>query len=180
MTDAADPHAPPVPAFLEDPLLAVAVAESEEFVGSAGWDQRPQLFALVPTAELMEAQPEMAAQLDQGSFYTPIAQEELPDGDLAEALAHLSWPPAVAGCVLVQEIVVLPPSAQTELSEDPTEAAEQAARHPERTEARLAVGVLRDGGGACVMRLRGEHEDTPLRGADLAPNLIDALELTFA
>lgn len=167
------------PAFLEDPLLAVAVSESEEFVASAGWEQRPQLFALVPTAELIEAQPEMAGQLDQGSFYTPIAQDELPEGELADALAQVSWPGAVAGCVLVQEIVVLPPSAQQELSQDPAEAAAQAAAHPERTEARLAVGVLRGGGGACLMRLRGEHEDTPLRGADLAPNLVDALELTF-
>lgn len=171
---------PTPPAFLEDPLLAVAVTEAEEFVGSAGWEQRPQLFALVPTADLIVAQPDMAGQLDVGSYYTPIAQEELPDGDLSEALAQLTWPSAVEGCVLVQEIVVLPPTAQAELSEDPAEAAKQAAEHPERTEARLAVGVLRDGsGGACLMRLRGEHEETPLRGADLAPNLITALELTF-
>jgi len=174
-----DDGAPTPPAFLEDPLLAVAVGEAEEFVGSAGWEQRPQLFALVPTADLIAAQPEMAGQLDVGSYYTPIAQEDLPDIDLSDALAQLSWPPAVEGCVLVQEIVVLPPTAQEELSDDPEVAAEQAAVHPERTEARLAVGVLRGGSGACVMRLRGEHEDTPLRGADLAPNLISALELTF-
>lgn len=171
--------APTPPAFLEDPLLAVAVTEAEEFVGSAGWEQRPQLFALVPTADLIAAQPEMAGQLDEGSYYTPIAQEDLPDIDLSDALAQVSWPPAVEGCVLVQEIVVLPPEAQGDLSEDPEVAAEQAAQHPDRTEARLAVGVLRDGSGACLMRLRGEHEDTPLRGADLAPNLISALELTF-
>ncbi|RIJ77204.1 hypothetical protein D1871_08885 [Nakamurella silvestris] len=164
---------------MEDPLLAVAVTEAEEFVGSAGWEQRPQLFALVPTADLIAAQPEMAGQLDEGSYYTPIAQEDLPDIDLSDALAQVSWPPAVEGCVLVQEIVVLPPEAQGDLSEDPEVAAEQAAQHPDRTEARLAVGVLRDGSGACLMRLRGEHEDTPLRGADLAPNLISALELTF-
>ncbi len=180
MTDPLDQDVPPVPAFLEDPLLAVAVTEAEEFVGSAGWDQRPQLFALVATADLLAAQPEMAAQLDQGSYYTPIAQDELPGGELSDALAQMSWPSAVVGCVLVQEIVVLPPSAQDEMPTDAEEAAELAAQHPERTEARLAAGVLRDGGGACLMRLRGEHEGTPLRGANLAPNLITALEMTFA
>lgn len=180
MTDPLEQDAPPVPAFLEDPLLAVAVAEAEEFVGSAGWDQNPQLFALVVTADLIAGQPELAHQLDVGSYYTPIAQDGLPDGELAEALAQMSWPEAVVGCILIQEIVVLPPSAQDELSQDSTDAATLAAEHPERTEARLAAGVLRGGGGACLMRLRGEHEDTPLRGADLAPNLITALEMTFA
>lgn len=47
------------PDFLEDPFLAEAVREAEEFVGSAGWDQQPQLFALVATAELLDAQPEI-------------------------------------------------------------------------------------------------------------------------
>jgi hypothetical protein len=112
--------------------------------------------------------------------YTPIAQEELPEGELSDALAQISWPAEVAGCVLVQEIVVLPPAAQDSLSDDPVIAAEQAARHPDRAEARLAAGVLRDApGGACLMRMRGEHDDAPLRGGDLAPNLLEALRLTF-
>ncbi len=169
-----------VPAFLEDPLLAMAVSEAEDFVAAAGWDQAPQLFALVETADLLKAQPEMADQLDTSSFYTPIAQDSLPAGELAEALSQLSWPSAVAGCILIQEIVVLPPSAQEALSDDVAEAAMQAATHPARTEARLAAAVLRDGGAACLMRLRGENSDTPLRGADLAPNLVQALRLTFA
>ena len=59
-------------------------------------------------------------------------------------------------------------------------AADEAAAHPDRTEARLAAGVLRDArGGACLLRLRGEHDDAPLRGADLAPNLLKALRQTF-
>lgn len=170
---------PPAPAFLEDPFLAVAVAEAEEFVGSAGWDQQPQIFALVRTAELLATQPEMAAHLDPDVVYTPIAQDPLDDPDLPTALERLAWPDAIAGCVLVQEIVVLPPSAQDALPDDPAAAAAVAAAHPDRTEARLAVGVLRDGGAACLMRLAGEHSDAPLRGADLAPNLVQALRLTF-
>jgi hypothetical protein len=91
--------------------------------------------------------------------------------------------------VLVQEIVVLPPSAAEALSDDPGVAADQAASHPDRAEARLVAGVLREGGSACLLRVRpattgaeGEAADPvePLRGADLAPNLLAALRLTFA
>lgn len=167
------------PDWWEDPDLAVAVAEVEEFAASAGWDAPPQLFALVATADLMAAQPDLAPSLG-AAVYTPIAQESLPDGELSDALAQISWPAEVAGCVLVQEIVVLPPEAGADLSDDPAEAADQAARHPARAEARLVAGVLRDAtGGACLMRMRGEHDDAPLRGGDLAPNLIAALHLTF-
>jgi hypothetical protein len=167
------------PQWWEDPDLAFAVAEVEEFAGTAGWDAPPQLFALVNTADLLATQPNLAASLGP-AVYTPIAQEALPAGELSDALAHISWPDEVAGCVLVQEIVVLPPAAQESLSDDPAIAAEQAARHPDRAEARLAAGVLRDAaGGACLMRMRGEHDDAPLRGGDLAPNLLAALRLTF-
>ena len=167
------------PDWWEDPDLAAAIAEVEEFAATAGWDARPQLFALVNTAELLAAQPTLASSLG-AAVYTPIAQEALPDGELSDGLAQISWPAEVAGCVLVQEIVVLPPGAEPLLSHDPHIAAEQAARHPDRTEARLTAGVLRDGqGGACLMRMRGEHDDTPLRGGDLAPNLLTALRLTF-
>jgi hypothetical protein len=167
------------PEWWEDPDLAVAVAEVEEFAGSAGWDQPAQLFALVNTADLLTAQPDLAASLGAAVF-TPIAQESLPDGELSDALAQLSWPAEVAGCVLVQEIVVLPPAAQQSLSDDPALATEQAAAHPDRAEARLVAGVLRNlPGGACLLRLRGDNAETPLRGGDLAPNLLAALRLTF-
>ncbi len=168
------------PDWWEDPDLAIAVAEVEEFAGAAGWDAPPQLFALVVTSDLLAAQPALAPTLGDAARFTPIAQESLPAGELSEALAQISWPPEVAGCVLVQEIVVLPPEAGTSLSADPATAADEAAGHPDRTEARLAAGVLRAAdGGACLLRLRGEHDDAPLRGADLAPNLLAALRLTF-
>ena len=174
-----DVSAPGTPEWWEDADLAVAVAEVEEFAGTAGWDAPAQLFALVNTADLLAAQPGLAESLGS-TVYTPIAQDSLPEGELSEALAQISWPDEVAGCVLVQEIVVLPPGAEPSLSDDPETAAEQAAQHPQRTEARLAAGVLRDGpGGACLMRMRGEHDDAPLRGGDLAPNLLAALKLTF-
>ena len=168
------------PDWWEDPDLAIAVADVEEFAGAAGWDAAPQLFALVVTSELLAAQPALAPTLTAATRFTPIAQESLPAGELSQALSQVCWPPEVAGCVLVQEIVVLPPEAWASLSADPEAAANQAADHPDRTEARLAAGVLRDAkGGACLLRLRGEHDDAPLRGADLAPNLLKALRMTF-
>ncbi|WP_231988279.1 PPA1309 family protein [Nakamurella panacisegetis] len=222
-SDPVDPASliPPAqaPYWWEDPDLAAAVAEVEEFVGSAGWDAAPQMFALVRTADLAAAQPGLAAALADSGVFTPIAQEVLPPGDLSEALSTISWPDEVAGCVLVQEIVVLPPSAVATRAEgsperaqdllpgeadaegSPTSAAntattraegsfresndveitaEEAAAHPDRVEARLAAGVLRDGkGGACLLRVRGKDDATPLRGGDLAPNLLRALHATF-
>jgi hypothetical protein len=187
-----DPAAPPVapPYWWEDPDLAAAVAEVEEFVGTAGWDKAPQMFALVRTSDLLATQPGLAATLSDAGVFTPIAQEVLPAGDLSEALSQISWPDEVGGCVLVQEIVVLPPSAVERAApaadngkhqrNDVEITAEQAAAHPERAEARLAAGVLRgQQGGACLLRVRGKEDATPLRGADLAPNLLSALQATF-
>jgi hypothetical protein len=191
---AVDPPAPDgpteLPQWWEDPELATAVAEADQYAGEAGWDSPARLFALVTTDELRRAQPELAGHLADSGRYTPIAQDALPGDDLEQALAGIAWPEAVAGCVLVQEILVVPPEVGAELADDP-QAAEQAARHPARTEARLAAGVLRGApGGACLLRLRPDRADPaaadpaeqpePLRGADLAPGLVAALHATFS
>ncbi|MET3803935.1 hypothetical protein ABIB25_000921 [Nakamurella sp. UYEF19] len=179
------------PYWWEDPDLAAAVAEVEDFAATAGWDVPPQMFALVRTSDLLAAQPELAATLADSGTFTPIAQDVLPTGDLSEALSQISWPPEVGGCVLVQEIVVLPPASLPTVdgvplddasreSNDVEITAEEAAAHPDRAEARLAAGVLRGSkGGACLLRVRGKEDGTPLRGADLAPNLLIALQATF-
>jgi hypothetical protein len=175
--------------------VAGLAREVEEFVASGGWDQPPQLFALVPTAALLDEQPELAGQLDSSSPLTPVAQESLPEGDLGEALARIAWPEIVLGCALVQEIIVLPPDAEADLpgtAEADAEAdAERlrraAADHPQRTEARLVAAVLREGGVACVMRLRGgkhanrenEDDDEIIEHPELAPNLVEALKATL-
>ena len=82
-----------------------AVIEIERHVSSAGWDQPAQLFALVPTEELLAAEPQLAAQLDADDAsqpLTPVAQGELPGGmddeHLADALARIEWPDGVSGC----------------------------------------------------------------------------------
>src|SRR5690606_23190238 len=121
--------------------LPAAAREIEEFVGNAGWDQPAQVFALVPTSELLAAEPELADQLDQSAPLTPVAQEALPNEDLGEALAQIAWPEQVAGCAVAQEIVVLPPEAEAELPTDAEQARQAAAQHPQRQEARLVAAV---------------------------------------
>ncbi|MFL6145198.1 MAG: PPA1309 family protein [Labedaea sp.] len=167
-----------------DDLRAVA-REVEDFVSTGGWDQAPQLFALVPTVELVAKQPELAGQLDQSAPLTPVAQEAMPAADLAETLAGIVWPDAVHGCVLAQEILVLPPEAEAALPADdgdgPEELRRAAAAHPQRREARLVAAVLRDGSSTCVLRLRGAEADTDevMESPDLAPNLTRALLSTL-
>lgn len=163
--------------------LEVAAAEIEEFVGAAGWDRGPALFALVRAAQFAADEPDAAERLGlsgaANDALTPIEQEELPEGDLDAALARIAWPPSVAGCALSQEILILPPSVEESLRDDATSLA-AAAGHPERREARLVVAVLRDGASAAVLRLRGtDGEDDLLTGPDLAPNLVAALIATL-
>lgn len=165
-------------------MLEPAIAEIETHVHAAGWDRPPMLFALVRAAQLQADDPQAARRLGlaelPGDVITPIEQEELPDQPLDELLAGIAWPPSVAGCAVSQEIVILPPSAEAGLTDE--EAAERAANHPERREARLVVGVLRDGSSATLLRMRaaGDGADELLTGPDLAPNLVAALLDTLA
>ncbi|MGH3938701.1 MAG: PPA1309 family protein [Pseudonocardiaceae bacterium] len=176
----------PYPSEFSRALPATA-REVEEFVAAAGWDQQPQLFALVPTPTLLASQPDLADQLDLQAALTPVAQDALPAGELDTALAGIEWPDAVAGCALAQEIVVLPPGAATglgELPDDPVEARRVAIEHPQRREGRLVAAVLREGVGACVLRLRagsgGDPEQEELvEDPQLAPNLLRALLATL-
>jgi hypothetical protein len=174
-----------------------------EFADADGWDRPPQMFALVPTAELVAAEPALQDQLDDGAELTPVAQEPLPadvTGELAldEFLATTSWPEVVRGCVLVQQIVVLPPDAEQTLDDaiapllaDPA-AADRAGRdaaitHPGRRDARLFAGVLRDGVSLCLLQIRPEEDEEDPFGGDLdlrtapnlAPNLVEALAHTL-
>jgi hypothetical protein len=167
---------------VSDGLLAHAAAEVEAHVGQAGWDQRPSLFALVRADQFTRDDPETAGRLGltdgPGDALTPIEQEQLPDEPLDEVLAHIAWPAAVTGCVLSQEILVLPPSADADVGDT-----NDAAAHPERREARLVVAVLRDGTSAAMLRLRnreGAADDDLLTGPDLAPNLVEALRATLS
>jgi len=164
-----------------DPLtspLSFVVGEVEGHVAEAGWDQPPQLFALVQTEALLRAEPSLAQSMglvpgDPASL-TPVAQDALGD----EQLASLVFGAGVLGVVLAHEVLVLPPSAEALLEADP---AAVAAEHPERREVRMVVGVARGGTTSCVLRLRGAGEDADERvtGPDLAPALSAALLATL-
>ena len=177
-------------------LLEATIAEIEAHVAAAGWDQRPSLFALVRAAQFAADDPETAARLRidvaDGDLLTPIEQEELPDEPLDTVLGGIAWPDAVTGCVLSQEIVVLPPSAEQDVASAGLSSGDDIARaaaHPQRREARLIAGVLRDGTTAVLLRLRpaldseagtdGDPDGELLTGHDLAPNLVAALLATF-
>jgi hypothetical protein len=174
----------PAPLVPLGPLDAVT-AEIETHLAAAGWDQKPALFALVPT-RLVASEPEGARLLGVGpqdeipaESMTPIAQDDLPDQPLDEALGGIEWPAAVAGCAVSQEILILPPGAEDELSE--TAAVADAAAHPDRREARLVVAVTRDGRTSSVLRIRSQSDqpDDIAFAGDLAPNLALALRATL-
>jgi hypothetical protein len=164
------------------PVLLSVVAEVEGHLAEAGWDQPPQLFALVDTEELLRAEPQLAESMglvvSRPGALTPIAQEPLGDAPLDEQLASMVFGPEVLGVVLAHEVLVLPPSAEAALEEDPEAVA---ADHPERREVRMTVGVLRDGSRESVLRLRGRDgaEDERVTGGDLAPGLSEALLATL-
>jgi hypothetical protein len=182
----------PAPSSASSSALEAVAAEIEIHVARSGWERPPTLFALVRTAQFAAQEPETAARLglEETSFtrpeaLTPIEQDGLAAGELDEILAQIAWPDSVAGCGLSQEIVFLPPSAEAEISRASAEPTLTAAlAHPDRREARLVVTVLRDGTSAAVLRLRaagngdGTGEDL-LTGADLAPNLVEALIATL-
>ncbi|WP_427889890.1 PPA1309 family protein [Kribbella sp. GL6] len=169
--------------------LSSAVVEIEKHVSSAGWDQPAQLFALVPTAELLRAEPQLAAELgaeDASQPLTPVAQGELPGGvdddNLADALGRIEWPDGVAGCALAIERIVLPAAAESGLSsvESDAELARLAGSDPRRHEVRMVAAVLREGGRFGAVRLRAHDEDSAvLTGVDLVPTLCEVLSLTF-
>lgn len=159
--------------------LSQAVVEIEQHVSAAGWDQPAQLFALVPTADLLAAEPGLDIELS--SELTPVAQEGLPAGaddeGLAAALARIEWPAGVTGCAIAVERIVLP----TDASAASAASAAEAARDPRRHEVRMVAGVLRDGERFGAVRLRAHDEDSAvLTGTDLVPTLCDVLALTFA
>jgi len=164
--------------------LRVAVREIERHAASTGWDRSPRLFALVPSVALLEAEPALADQLGLDpapapDALTPVEQDDVTfEQPLEDLLATMEWPAEVVGVALVLETVVLPAAAEREA---PTSRADTwAAEHPDREEARVAVGVHRDGRRACALRWRRHDDDTDVVTAEnLAPALADALAATL-
>ena len=162
--------------------LAAVVREVEVHAARSGWDQPAQLFALVGTAELLEREPQLADLLgveqDSADGLTPVEQETVSES-LEELLPTILWPPEVDGCAVVVEAMTVPPGS-ADVPDDAEAAAEYAASHPDREEARIVAGVLRTGESWCAIRQRAHDEDDMvLTGNDLVPALLELLHATL-
>ena len=178
------PELPEMPVF--DSVLSAAVREIEAHAAEAGWDQPARLYALVPTADLLRREPALAAAmgLDEtqaAGTLTPVEQDTLPDADSLEAsLARIMWPAEVFGCAAVVERLVLPPSVDGEIPEDPEAAERFAAEHPDRQEVRIVAAATRDGETHCALRLKSHDDDqSVVESPDLVPALLELLQSTL-
>ena len=161
--------------------LRRAVLEIDASLASGGWDHPPRLYALVETRRLLEREPALADDLgltaapdarSTGGF-TAVEQDPLPaERSLEDLLGGIEWPEEVDGCAAAVERVVLPPSAEEQLPEDPVALRTYAAQHPDRHEVRIVAAALRDGRAHCTLRIRGHDDAELLEGAALVPGLL--------
>jgi hypothetical protein len=120
------------------------------------------------------------SDVDEDDRLTAVEQEHfVPSDDLVDDLAQLSWPAAVDGCAVAVERLFLPAGTEIELPDDPAEAAEAVAAHPQRQEVRVVVGVDRRGGRHGVARVRSRPDEL-LGATDLVPGLAEVLAHTLA
>jgi hypothetical protein len=165
--------------------LSRAVTEIERHAAGRGWDQPPRLYALAPTEDLLRREPDLAEQLGEDAAsvepgaLTPVEQQ-LSDQPLEDVLPTITWPETVAGCAVVVERIVLPPEAEQGMPDDPAEAVSWAQNHPNRTDVRIVVGVLRDGSQTAVLRVRGhDNDDDLIHDPDFSSDLGTALAETL-
>jgi len=139
------------------PELAPLVRELELHSAGAGWDRPAQVFALVPTADLIEREPGLAEMLADAGPLTPIEQDDLPGESLEDALHQIMWGPEVAGVAAIAERLM--------------EGGE---------EVRVVASAHRDGGSWCALRMRShDDEASVLVGPDLVPGLVELLASTL-
>lgn len=169
-----------------DALLA-ALIDLERHIGQHGWDQPPRLFALVPTDDLIAAEPELAetqglvgtAQGGEPGALTAIEQEHFqPTTDLVADLTSITWPPAVYGCAVSFERTFLPSGSEGDIPDDPEEAAAYVAEHDKREDIRVVVGADRGDNSQGVARLVSQPDEL-LGAEDLVPGLAEVLAHTL-
>jgi hypothetical protein len=143
------------------PELEVVMRELVAYVDGEGWDQYHRLFALADTRWIQAYNPHLSGQLDISRSFVPIEQEELPYGPLDQVLEQIGWPPEVAGCVLITELHVLPPSAEQEIpyTYDEREIEHWVRTHPEVLRVRAAIGVTRVGEHRTLEQKEGDPAD---------------------
>jgi hypothetical protein len=159
--------------------LVAAMLNAEAYVARQNWGQPPQLFSLATKSSLTAADRVLSGELrdEEPDTLIPVAQDPLPEGEPFDVLATVRWPDQVVGCVLVTELVTLPPEAEKDAPGDPVAAERWASARPDKREARLAVCVSRDGDYICGLRIR--DEDDIQVGPDLADDIVAALLGTF-
>ena len=158
----------------------------ERHAAQQGWDQPIRVYALVPTADLLEREPALAEMLGVGGDaapdeLTPVEQEPLPsEVPIEESLGRMAWPEAVTGCALVMERLVLKGSDETLAPPQGADVGEWARGQDGAEEIRMVAGVLRDGSRHSALRMRShDSDDQVLNGQALVPALTSALALTL-
>lgn len=163
-------------------LLQVA-QETEQHVAADGWGQRERVFALVPTADLVAAEPSLADALAGAGRYSSIEQE-LPEGvELEEYLGRLAWPRSVTGCALAVERLRAAPAAegQTAGEADGTASEDGPDGTASGTEpVRLLVVATREGERFTLVRFAAHDSDDAVAvGAEVGTDLQAALATTL-
>lgn len=161
--------------------LIAGLMDVERHVSSTGWDQPARLFALVTTSTLLEVEPQLRGRVPEGApdALTAIEQDEFhATEDVVERLSGIFWPDTVEGCAIALERAFLSSEHEHEIPSDPAEATAFVSRHPDRTDLRVVVGVLRDGSRHGLARLKSNPDDL-LGAEDLVPGLAEALIDTF-
>jgi hypothetical protein len=159
----------------EPDQLMLGMMEAESDVDGMGWGIPPHLYALKERPPPASADGEHSAGPPDVLIPVP---HELPDGDLAEALAGIHWPEDVAGCVLVAELTDLPAGGERDAPIDPVAAGQWTSTCPDGRPARLAVGVRRNGEHACAFRAQGD-DDIQIRTDMTVGSIVTALFRTF-
>ena len=159
----------------EPDQLVLAMFEAESDVDGMGWGIPPHLYALTERPPPASADHEHSAGTPDVLIPVP---HELPDGDLAEALAGIHWPEDVAGCVLVAELTDLPAEGERDAPIDPVAAGQWTSTCPDGRPARLTVGVRRNGEHACGFRAQGD-DDIQIRTDMTVGSIVTALFRTF-
>ncbi len=166
----------------KDPNRLIAcLADIERHVSENGWDQPARLFALVATHTLLEVEPQLKGRVPEtaADALTAIEQDDFAAGaDVQERLQQIFFPDTVDGVAIAMERTFLPAQFEGDIPDDPEAAAEFVMQHPEKTDVRVVVGVLRDGSQHGLARLVSNPEDL-LGAADLVPGLTEALNRTL-
>ncbi len=168
-----------------DPL-SIAALDTERHVASGGWDQNPRLFALVPTAELVQREPHLRAQLQGHDLVagalSAVEQENLPPtANLESLLGGIAWPDTVVGAALAVERIVVPPEAERDLPAASRRRRRRAGRPP-LTSGRPAARrrhPRRPEPCACCDSARTTATTRSRSDEDIAPGLVHALKATL-